>query len=81
MTKKHIHFQLPIPVYEALFRVFPQKGEMTLFFKTMAQMAIDLGPESTIFERIREQCSGEKLGCDSDYQTYLAENNERRTRG
>jgi len=60
MTKKHIHFQLPQPVYEALFRVFPQQGEITLFYKTMTQMAIDLGPESTLAYQIREQCEGEK---------------------
>jgi hypothetical protein len=62
MPKKHIHFQLPQSVYEALFRVFPQQGEITLFYKTMTQLAIDLGPESRLAYQIREQCEGDK--CD-----------------
>lgn len=60
MPKKHIHFQLPQSVYEALFRVFPQRGEITLFYKTMTQLAIDLGPESRLAYQIREQCEGDK---------------------
>ena len=62
MIKKHIHFQLPQPVYEALFRIFPMKGEITQFYKTMSQMAIELGPESRLTHKIREQCEGDK--CD-----------------
>jgi hypothetical protein len=65
MTKpryKKVSFRLPIPMYEALFRIFPMQGEMTLFFKTMSQKAIDLGSEATIHNQIRQQCEGDKDG-------------------
>lgn len=57
---KKVHFRLPIPMYEALFRIFPMKGEMTMFYKTVTQMAIDLGPDAKLVNQIREECDGDK---------------------
>ena len=52
-SKKNIHFLIPREDYEDLLHVFPGNGELTAFFRSCAQWAIEIGPGGRIVEQIK----------------------------
>ncbi len=41
--KKQIHFDVPLALWEAFYKLFPGKGERSSFFRAMIKEAITLG--------------------------------------
>jgi len=60
--RKQIHFTVPEAIHAELIRIFPGKGERAAFFKEMAYLALELGPESRIVSRIRRMVKAEEEG-------------------
>ena len=52
---KEIHFKLPQHEWTKLFRIFPQSGERTRFFRQCAREAIRMGPESRFVAQLRSR--------------------------
>ena len=52
---KEIHFRLPMILWEELFRIFPDQGERTSFFRKCAQEAVRMGPASRFVRKMRER--------------------------
>ena len=62
---KEIHFQIPDELYEALHKVLPARGEKTLFFTRIVELAVEQARERDTFAaRILEALGRE--GGDED---------------
>lgn len=56
MITKALNVKLPLPMYEAFFRVFPGHGERTHFIRMMISYAIECeGRENCFTELVRDQ--------------------------
>jgi hypothetical protein len=52
---KEIHFKLSTWEWSQLFKLFPDNGERTAFFRKCAREAIRLGPDSLFINQIRKR--------------------------
>lgn len=52
---KEIHFRLSLITWEELYRIFPDPGERTAFFRKCAQEAVRLGPKSRFVAKLRQR--------------------------
>jgi hypothetical protein len=58
---KEIHFKLSDWEWSSLFRIFPNQGERTAFFRACCREAIRLGPESRFVAQLRKRIEEETL--------------------
>jgi len=45
MDKKHIHFTVPAALYEDFHRLFPERGEKTVFLTRVIEIAVEMDYE------------------------------------
>jgi hypothetical protein len=46
---KQMHFQVPLSLYEAFHRVFPGRGEKSLFFRKVMKLAVEKAEGKSAF--------------------------------
>ncbi len=59
---KRISFQIPEKLFGEFYKVFPGRGERSVYLTRMIIHAVELGPEARFVEQVKAKCRKEENG-------------------